>query len=147
MKYLLKFHQSGSNVHRQKCVCSCVCAHLVPLRGKRSLWPLQSGSVWARRCARWLHQRGAAGRCSSSPLETNRRHNVLHHLRLTADKHSEGQRQDGDVSSPVMVCQRPLQRDSSGVKEVENSPLPVLTDTVTYTHKHFFRFCFLRIMS
>lgn len=34
--------------------------------------------------------------------------------------------------SPVMVCQRPLQRGSSGVKEVEKkSPEPLLSETVT----------------
>lgn len=54
-----------------------VTTHLGLLRGKCSLWPPQSGSVWGRCGARWLRRRGAAGRCSSSPLEIHRQCDII----------------------------------------------------------------------
>jgi len=37
--------------------------------------------------------------------------------------------------SLVTVCQPPSQRDSSGVRLTENSPLPLFTNTVTCTEQ------------
>lgn len=65
---------------------------------------------------------------------------LLHHCGHT-DVTSSRQRYQGDgqrakqqnidLNSPVMMCQRPLHSGSSGVKEVEKSPLPLFTNTVT----------------
>lgn len=68
---------------------------------------------------------------------------LLHHWRHTNDVPSSSSRwchyhSDGCdtptvrvLLSPVMVCQCPLQRGSSGVNEVEKSPVLPFTETVT----------------
>lgn len=73
---------------------------------------------------------------------------LLHHWRRRAEQTALQQEATQRhvqlfVHSPVIVCQCPLHRDSLEENEVENWPLPLFTEAVTYTHTHRFQVGFI----